>query len=180
MRVGTSFGPQERGLHGPALRTGQPVDRLVYERGEQVANGNIGKTNLRLSGPGHQHSPRPVTSQVESSLPQRRLADAGISLDDHHPRTWPLLIKQPRDRGELLLPAHDVRRHHPPHLEGCRPPNCPLPALLSSSARQAATSATQSDGTGPDYLHPGALAARFRTTVLTTGAICAVGRCLPR
>jgi hypothetical protein len=25
----------------------------------------------------------------------------------------PLLFQQPRDRGELLLPAHDVRRHHP-------------------------------------------------------------------
>jgi hypothetical protein len=86
MSVGTSFGAQERGLHGSTLRTGQPMDCLVYERAEQVTNGNVGKTNLSLSGPGRQHSPRPVTSQVESSLSQRRLADAGISLDDRHPK----------------------------------------------------------------------------------------------
>ena len=109
VRVGTSFGAQERGLHGSALRTGQPLDRLVYERAEQVTNGNVGKTNLSLGGPGRQHSPRPVTGQVESSLPQRRLADAGISLDDHHPRTRPPLLKQPRHRGELCsLPTTSV------------------------------------------------------------------------
>jgi hypothetical protein len=90
------------------------MDRLVYERAEQVTNGNVGKTDLRLSGPGRQHSPRPVAGQVESSLPKCRLADAGISLDDHRPRTRPPLIKQPRDRGELVLPADDVRRPPPP------------------------------------------------------------------
>ena len=133
-------------FHGPALRTGQPMDRLVYERAEQVTNCNVGKTSLSLSGPGRQHSPRPVTGQVESSLPQRRLADAGISLDDHHPRTRPPLLKQPRHRGELLFPAHDVRRHHPPAPRKMQTPALSSTSPLSSSTRQDATSGTHSDG----------------------------------
>src|ERR1043165_3796148 len=50
MSVGTSFGAQERGLHGSALRTGQPMDCLVCERAEQVTNGNVGKRTSASAG----------------------------------------------------------------------------------------------------------------------------------
>jgi hypothetical protein len=82
---------------GPVVRSGVgPEDHVVdVDAVEQVGQGQHRGRELVLGGPSRQHAVARCPVAPEGDAPQRRLADAGLAPQDHHP-------------GALTDPGHQV------------------------------------------------------------------------
>jgi hypothetical protein len=100
-RLGPGLGAQQRHVERPPLRAGQPAEHGLRHRFQQIRERREAERGLRLDRAAGQHLPATMAGLVDPGRPQRRLADAGLALDQQRRRVAGHLVKEPADPGKL-------------------------------------------------------------------------------
>jgi hypothetical protein len=99
---------QKRDLERPALRSGQLGQQLVEHRGEQITDCDEREAGLLTCWSARQHAVSAIACQLEPSLPDRRLADSELALEQQGPGIiFEQASEEARDRGQLRVPTDD-------------------------------------------------------------------------
>ena len=106
VRLGAQQGNRKR----PLLRRGQGRARLVERLAEQVGERNVGELRLALRRTDLEHPVGPVLGSPDRLQPERRLANAGLALDQQSEGARRNPVEEPFDRLQLGL-ATDYRVH---------------------------------------------------------------------
>jgi hypothetical protein len=142
---------QERHLERPPPRRAQPWQRLVGDTLEEVAQARVREAALRLRGARREHHEATCARRLDGSLPERRLADPRVPLEDEHRRAVVRSLEEPRDGGQLLLPADDLE-HHLPRADRDRDGGKRNPVSDGPVADDAARAAESPSAAGPDSI----------------------------
>jgi hypothetical protein len=109
-------GPQQRDLERQPLRRRQCGERLLLDPVDQVDERGEGELRLRAARTGREYPAPTCPRGRDRRLPQRRLADAGVALENEDGGAAAGSGDEPLDRGELGDPAdheRSIRRPHP-------------------------------------------------------------------
>jgi len=99
--LGPGLGAQQGHVKRPPLRARQPGERRLGHRFEQIPEGGEAERRLRLDRAAGEHLPPTPAGLVETGRPQRRLADAGLALDQQRRRLAGRLVQEAADPGKL-------------------------------------------------------------------------------
>ena len=99
--------PKEGDAERPGLRAGQPFDRRVVDRLEEVPDGRVGERRFGIGRPGDEGPTAGLGGPIDSRLPERGLAHAGLGLDDEADRPASRAGKPVLDHRELACSADD-------------------------------------------------------------------------
>jgi hypothetical protein len=111
-RRAAGFLEQQRHLERPALR-GRKLEKNVCGGPKQVCQRRKGKLRFGTGGFRFKDSKSPRPGILERRLPERRLADARLTLEQQSGAMPPRSREEVANRVEFVLPADDVlRRDH--------------------------------------------------------------------
>jgi hypothetical protein len=107
---------QERELQRAPPRRRQRGQHVVDRAFEEIAERDVREVMLGLGGPGDENLQPLGTRVLNAREPQRRLPDAGLSLEDERGGPLRCSFDEGAHGGDLLVAAHDLDRHPGPRL----------------------------------------------------------------
>ncbi len=102
--------PQERHLERVTLWLGELAQDLVRYLGEQIAERSVGELRLRLDGSTRQHPVRAGSGSRKALLPEHRLADPDLTLQQDGGRAALDVAQEPVETAQLRCAADDHLR----------------------------------------------------------------------
>ena len=136
LRRARGIGAVERDVERPALRWRQRRQLFVGDAVEQVDERSEGQPRLRAACPRHENPTAPLEPELDAALPEARLPDARLTLEDQR-RGRRILRYQLPDGAELSLPSNQSPRCRcPGHAVPGR--GAPMAPMIAPAARSVA------------------------------------------
>jgi hypothetical protein len=137
-RLRPRLGAQQGHVQCPPLRGRQCAEHRRRHRFEQVPERGEAQRGLRLDRAAGEHVPAAVAGLADPGRPQRRLADAGLALEQQPRREAGHLVEEPSEPAQFGGTAVDarVRAGRPLH---ATPPGSPRPGHPSVAIIESGT-----------------------------------------
>ena len=111
-RCSFRIGTKECDVERAQLRGRELLQDIVADRSEEVSESDERQPRLRRAGTTRENSHPVLLGLPHRVQPERRLADAGLTLDDEGRRHSARLRQELFDDGELRVPADDRSSGH--------------------------------------------------------------------
>ena len=101
VRLPVGLGAQQRDVEGASLRRGQVVLQLGVRLCDEIGQRRVGERRLRLGGPRDEDAEPPPGGAGKRLAPDRRLADAGLAVEDERTAPFGDHVEKALDRGDV-------------------------------------------------------------------------------